>query len=76
MLEGLTPPKNLGHTCKIDTLAQDMSESDRKIFLAAIDDKETWPAKTLSRELRKRGVETSDQPILLHRTQQCRCFRD
>jgi hypothetical protein len=76
MLEGLTPPKSKVFTCKVDTLAKDMSEADRKIFMDAINDKETWPSKTLSRELRKLGVETSDQPITSHRNKSCRCFRD
>ena len=76
MLEGLTPPKHNGHKCKIQSLSASMTESDKKIFFEAMGDEETWPAKTLSRSLRKLGFEVSDHPIRMHRTKQCRCYRD
>lgn len=76
MLEGLKPPKHGGHTCKIDSLTATMEESDKKILFDALADEDSWPAKTLSRELRKFGLDVSDHPIRQHRTKQCRCFRD
>lgn len=76
MLEGLKPPKHKSHTCKINTVSATLSESDKKILFDAMNDEETWPAKTLSREVRKLGLEISDHPIRMHRAKQCRCYRD
>lgn len=74
MLEDLMPPNN-GRSCKVAAMAATMSESDRTILYKAIESKDTWPIKTLSRELRKRGVELSDTPLTSHRNQTCVCFR-
>lgn len=74
MLEDLTPPLN-GRSCKVAVVGATMTESDRTILYKAIESKEVWPIKTLSKELRKRGVELSDTPLTNHRNKTCVCFR-
>jgi hypothetical protein len=73
MLEDLTPPSR-EHTCKVRTIAKDLSEVDRAIFLEAVDNP-TWAFKTLSNELSKRGIVIADNGIAKHRRLQCSCFR-
>jgi hypothetical protein len=73
MLEDLTPPSRV-HTCKVRTIAEGLSESDRGIFLRAVDDP-IWGFKTLSNELSKRGIVLTDNGIAKHRRLQCSCFR-
>lgn len=75
MLEGLTPPPNKSVYCKIDLMAQELDESDRKILFDAIDDHETWGARTLSSALRQRGISVADTTITKHRQRACACFR-
>lgn len=75
MLEGLRPPENKTVYCKIDQLAQTLEESDRKIFMAAIDDRDAWGARTLSTQLRNRGVDVADTTITKHRNHGCACYR-
>ena len=55
MLEGLTPPV-IGRSCKVATEAAKLSDSDKKILLDAVADKDRWPVKTLSRALSERGI--------------------
>jgi hypothetical protein len=75
MLENLTPPvKNKG-SCKVATVVASMSEADRTILLNAVDDTESWPVKTLSKELSSLGVLISDSPIYNHRSKSCACYR-
>lgn len=74
MLEDMTPPLN-GRSCKVAVIGLTMSESDRMILYKAIESKDVWPIKTLSKELRKRGVELSDTPLTNHRNKTCVCFR-
>jgi hypothetical protein len=73
MLEDLTPPIT-GRSCKVATVAETLEAKDREILLKAIEDRDTWPIKTLSRELRKRGIELSESPLGNHRTKNCVCF--
>jgi hypothetical protein len=71
MLEDLALPEKK-QSCKIRTLAEGMNETDRKIFLQAVENPE-WFAHTLSTELKKRGVTVSDKTIRLHRSKGCSC---
>lgn len=73
MLEGLTPPV-IGRSCKVATEAAKLSDSDKKILLDAVADKDRWPVKTLSRALSERGIMLSDTPITNHRQRTCVCF--
>jgi len=76
MLEGLQPPKNRSVYCRIADLAAEMSDTDKKIFMTAIEDKEAWSANSLSTALRQRGVSVADTTIAKHRNKACACFRD
>ena len=76
MLEGLAPPKNRSVYCRIADLAAEMSDTDKKIFMTAIEDKEAWSANSLSTALRQRGVSVADTTIAKHRNRACACFRD
>jgi hypothetical protein len=75
MLEDLTPPGALRGSCKVETIMQTLSESDRKILNAAIFDINQWPVKTLSRALGDKGIQISDTPLTSHRLKNCACFR-
>lgn len=75
MLEGLTPPRNQTEYCKIADMAAVMTESDRLIFMAAVEDEEAWGASTLSIALRQRGTSVADTTITKHRKRACFCFR-
>lgn len=75
MLESLTPPKRK-FSCKVKTLHEDFSKDDQARFMAAIDQPDLWPAKTLSNELAKLGVRLVDTSITKHRQKSCSCFRD
>lgn len=73
MLEDLKPPVT-GRSCKVGTVAEALDAKDRDILFKAIDDRENWPIKTLSRELRKRGIELSESPLSNHRAKNCVCY--
>jgi hypothetical protein len=75
MLDGLTPPQNRAEYCKIADMAAEMKESDRTIFIGAIDDHASWPANTLSIALRQRGTSVADTTITKHRKRACACYR-
>lgn len=76
MLEGLEPPKNKSVYCKIELMRDELSEDDYAIFIAAVDDLNKWPAKTLTNSLRQRGVSVADTTITKHRQKACACYRD
>lgn len=61
-------------TCKVQTVAQEMDDKDRAIFLDAVMDLR-WPAKRLEGELKKRNVQISDTPINAHRGKTCSCWK-
>ena len=75
MLENLRPPEKFKGSCKVATEAQKLSESDQKILFDAVADRESWPVKTLARELSNRGIQISDSPITSHRAKSCACYR-
>lgn len=75
MLEGLTPPSAMKGTCKVASIAEGLSESDKAILMQAIEDKNSWPIKTLARALSERGLNISDTPLTSHRAKSCVCFR-
>lgn len=75
MLEGLEPPKNKAIYCKVDLMAQELDEADRKIFLDAVADQDKWGARTLTNALRQRGLSIADTTITKHRVRACACYR-
>lgn len=67
-------PSNLqGEGCKVTRTAQQLDDEDRKIFLDAINDSETWSAYALDLELRKRGIVCTNDTIMMHRRGVCKC---
>ena len=76
MLEGLTPPANAAVYCKVDQVLQTLDEADKKILSDAIANKDLWPAKTLSKQLRLRGISMADTTLSKHRANTCACYRD
>ena len=75
MLEDLKPPVRKA-PCKVATVASELSESDATILLNAVADTANWKLRTLELELKKRGVNISDTPLIAHRFKNCSCFRD
>ena len=75
MLEGLEPPKQK-FTCKVSILLSDLDKKDAEILEAAIGDARKWPAKSLQKALKERGVSLADTVISKHRTKLCRCYKD
>jgi hypothetical protein len=52
-----------------------LDDKDSKILEQAIISPDVWPSKTLSNELKKRGLLVSDSAISNHRKKACACFR-
>jgi hypothetical protein len=76
MLEGMKPQRSKAVYCRIEQLTNTLSESDRDIFVTAIDDVVNWGSRTLSNELRARGLSVADTTITKHRKRACACYRD
>jgi hypothetical protein len=75
MLQDLTPPVRQ-FNCRVKTiLTQELDAKDAKILEQAILSPDVWGAKTLSNELKKRGLLLSDNAISSHRKKSCACFR-
>ena len=72
MLENLEPPKK-NFTCRIRTIASGLEPKDVKILEAAIADSSSWPANTLARALKERGLQIGQEAIRRHRDKTCSC---
>lgn len=72
MLEDLTPPVKIS-ACKVRTVLNELNDKDQAILEKAIGDVQSWPAKTLSRELNARGILLLDQTLTKHRQGLCSC---
>lgn len=72
MLEDLTPPTAF-RTCKVGMILETLNDNDKDILNKAVFSPD-WPIKTLSRELRKRGIELSETPLGNHRSKNCVCY--
>lgn len=59
--------------CKVGRTYLALDETDRVIFRDAIDDHEQWSAIGLEAELKRNGVKVSNDTILQHRKNNCRC---
>ncbi len=75
LLEGLTPPRK-EFPCGVRKVMETLEPNDQKILRLSLEDAESWPAKTLERALKLRGVSLSEGPIRKHRLRNCSCFRD
>lgn len=74
MLEGLEPNKRTYH-CRVNQIREELSETDRKIFDDALEDRAKWTPYSLSQALMKRGVKIQDKPIRKHREGTCTCSK-
>jgi hypothetical protein len=74
MLENLEPPVRQ-FNCRVKTVSEGLDVKDVKILEQAMISPDVWPARTLSIELKKRGLLLSDNAISNHRKKSCACFR-
>lgn len=74
MLEDLKPVSKV-RTCKVRTLSEELSETDRAIFLDAVNDADTWSINALVVALRDRGLVITRDSIDRHRRGVCSCSR-
>lgn len=74
MLENLTPISRQ-RTCAAQTVLSKLEPADQDILNAALDNADQWPAKSLDRALRERGIILSDGSITHHRRKECVCWR-
>ena len=72
MLEGLSP-KETQWPCRVRTVLGALDAQDAEILRNALLDLEMWPASTLAKALRQRGVVMSDNAIARHRKGFCSC---
>lgn len=75
MLEGLKPPQNKLYPCRVAQILSTLETSDQIILAQALEDYQTWPAKTLSNALKERKVLLADTTITKHRRNLCQCSR-
>jgi FixJ family two-component response regulator len=73
MLEDLELPKKVW-PCRIRTVKADLSEKDSEILDKIVMNYE-WPLRTLSNQLKKRGIDISDNSIKNHREKRCSCWK-
>lgn len=57
-------------------MLQELDKKDGEILKAAIADVRKWPAKSLQKALKERGISLADNVISKHRSQICRCYKD
>jgi hypothetical protein len=72
LLNGLTPPTRK-LTCKVQTTWENLEPEDAEIFDKAVNDSNTWAARTLANALQNRGISISDLSITRHRNGNCSC---
>lgn len=72
LLGDLTPPKRI-FPCRVRELYETLEKADSDIMRQAVNNLESWPAKTLSNALRERDVIVSDLAITKHRNNRCSC---
>ena len=76
MLEGLKPPPNRLYSCRVAHVLSELDQADRDILIQALNDIDSWPAKTLSNALRERNLSLADTTITRHRQLICQCRRE
>ena len=72
MLEGLSPQKT-DWPCRVRSVLLELDDKDAEILRHALLDLELWPAATLSKALKQRGITMSDNAIARHRKGFCSC---
>ena len=64
--------KNKTDFCPIIRIAQKLDETDKEIFMEAINDKE-FAAYSLVLQLRNNGIKIAKDSVYNHRNQICKC---
>jgi hypothetical protein len=72
MLDGLQPPQRV-YNCRVRSVLETLDAKDKKILETALDSLDLWPVRTLSIELKRRGLVLSDSAIANHRRGSCSC---
>jgi hypothetical protein len=72
MLDGLQPPQRI-YNCRVRSVLETLDAKDKKILETALDSLDLWPVRTLSIELKRRGLVLSDSAIANHRRGSCSC---
>jgi hypothetical protein len=72
MLDGLQPPERV-YNCRVRSVLETLDAKDKKILETALDSLDLWPVRTLSIELKRRGLVLSDSAIANHRRGSCSC---
>lgn len=72
MLEDLMPPKKIW-PCATRAMLETLEPKDQQILTSALADLENWPANTLAKQLRARGLILSGNAITRHRVGDCSC---
>jgi hypothetical protein len=72
LLDNLTPVVKR-YSCKVRTVAGELSPEDSKTFMAAVNDRAVWSSGGLSNALAQRGVTIADTSISRHRDGLCSC---
>jgi hypothetical protein len=73
MLEDLSIPSKASR-CKVDGVKKSLSDKDAKILEDSVMNPE-WPLLVLSRELKKRNINISDNSLRRHRLKDCSCWK-
>ena len=72
MLEGLAPA-DYRQPCRVKVVCGQLSETDAKILMDAINDTHTWNTSQLSKALAERKLKLSRYHIDKHRDKDCPC---
>jgi len=73
MLEDLNIPGKV-FSCRVKSIKNDLSDADAKIFEEAVMNP-SWQLTVLSRELKKRNINISDNSMRRHRLKACSCWK-
>lgn len=71
MLEGMKPPVRKAQ-CAVSQIMARLDEADKKIFQAALDDRENWSHYALATALTERGLQITYASIQRHRRGFCK----
>ena len=73
LLGDMTPPPKRVPVCKIMQISEALDKADQIVLADALANIEAWPTESLTRELKKRGVEVGRETIRAHRRGDCVC---
>jgi len=73
LLGDLTPPPKRVPICKMMQISESLDVADQKILAHALANTEDWPTESLTRELKKRGIDVGRETVRAHRRGDCVC---